>query len=179
MPERIQLRRTKGYRKPQDAVNVARPTRWGNPFVFGDENRGLVRYGPRHEARFGRAWDYEGRISSAGQRHDMWFSRDDIVETHIRLATRAEVVELYRLTILDPTPGMRMAYPSADGRFLLGGGVTVDTIRAELAGKDLACWCPLDEPCHADVLLDLANRPVTAARMRPLAAVQNGSGADQ
>lgn len=30
-------------------------------------------------------------------------------------------------------------------------------IRAELRGKDLACWCPLDEPCHADVLLELAN----------------------
>lgn len=27
----------------------------------------------------------------------------------------------------------------------------------DLAGKDLACWCPLDQPCHADVLLDLAN----------------------
>jgi hypothetical protein len=25
-------------------------------------------------------------------------------------------------------------------------------------GKDLACWCPLDQPCHADVLLELANR---------------------
>jgi len=22
-----------------------------------------------------------------------------------------------------------------------------------LAGKDLVCWCPLDQPCHADVLL--------------------------
>lgn len=28
---------------------------------------------------------------------------------------------------------------------------------AELAGKDLMCWCPLDQPCHADVLLELAN----------------------
>ena len=28
---------------------------------------------------------------------------------------------------------------------------------AELRGKDLACWCPLDQPCHADVLLELAN----------------------
>src|SRR5690348_9141001 len=27
----------------------------------------------------------------------------------------------------------------------------------ELAGKDLACWCPLDMPCHADVLLEIAN----------------------
>lgn len=28
----------------------------------------------------------------------------------------------------------------------------------ELRGKDLACWCPLDQPCHADVLLELANK---------------------
>jgi hypothetical protein len=27
-----------------------------------------------------------------------------------------------------------------------------------LRGHDLACWCPLDQPCHADVLLDLANQ---------------------
>ena len=31
-------------------------------------------------------------------------------------------------------------------------------IRAELAGKNLACSCPLDQPCHADVLLEIANR---------------------
>lgn len=34
---------------------------------------------------------------------------------------------------------------------------TVDQIRAELAGHDLMCWCPLDSLCHADVLLELAN----------------------
>jgi len=28
----------------------------------------------------------------------------------------------------------------------------------ELKGKDLACWCRLDKPCHADVLLLAANR---------------------
>lgn len=28
-----------------------------------------------------------------------------------------------------------------------------------LRGKNLACWCALDRPCHADVLLELANRP--------------------
>jgi len=32
---------------------------------------------------------------------------------------------------------------------------------AELRGKNLACWCKLDAPCHADVLLELANE-VTA-----------------
>ncbi len=31
--------------------------------------------------------------------------------------------------------------------------------REELRGKDLACWCPLDQPCHADVLLEVANGP--------------------
>jgi len=28
----------------------------------------------------------------------------------------------------------------------------------EVRGKDLACWCPLDQPCHADILLELANQ---------------------
>lgn len=28
----------------------------------------------------------------------------------------------------------------------------------ELCGKNLACWCPLDQACHADVLLELANK---------------------
>lgn len=32
-----------------------------------------------------------------------------------------------------------------------------EQIIAELAGRDLACWCPLDELCHADVLLRIAN----------------------
>lgn len=26
-----------------------------------------------------------------------------------------------------------------------------------LRDKDLACWCPLTSPCHADILLNLAN----------------------
>jgi Domain of unknown function (DUF4326) len=30
-------------------------------------------------------------------------------------------------------------------------------IRHCLRGKDLACWCALDQPCHADVLLRIAN----------------------
>ena len=33
-----------------------------------------------------------------------------------------------------------------------------DDDRAELSGHDLMCWCPLDQPCHADVLLQEANR---------------------
>ena len=30
-------------------------------------------------------------------------------------------------------------------------------VRAELAGRDLACWCAADMPCHANVLLRVAN----------------------
>lgn len=33
----------------------------------------------------------------------------------------------------------------------------------ELRGKNLACWCRLDQPCHADVLLELANAPLDAS----------------
>ena len=39
------------------------------------------------------------------------------------------------------------------------------TFLAALRGRDLACWCPLDQPCHADVLLELANpSPPSVAR---------------
>jgi len=37
--------------------------------------------------------------------------------------------------------------------------------RRQLAGKNLACWCPLDEPCHADVLLEVANATRRAGRV--------------
>jgi hypothetical protein len=42
----------------------------------------------------------------------------------------------------------------------------------ELRGKNLACWCPLDAPCHADVLLELANTTPPLASGR--AAVGEG-----
>lgn len=29
-------------------------------------------------------------------------------------------------------------------------------VRKELRDKNLACWCPLDQPCHADILLRIA-----------------------
>jgi hypothetical protein len=40
---------------------------------------------------------------------------------------------------------------------LAGARDYIKTAREELKGKNLACWCPLDQPCHADVLLRLAN----------------------
>ena len=31
-------------------------------------------------------------------------------------------------------------------------------MRIDLRGKNLACWCGLDKPCHADVLLKMSNQ---------------------
>ena len=66
----------------------------------------------------------------------------------------AAAIERRRLHDLPPEHPMA-TYPSDD------------EIAAALAGKDLACWCRLDRPCHADVLLQIANRKpaeVTDAR---------------
>lgn len=40
---------------------------------------------------------------------------------------------------------------------------TADDVRRELRGRTLACWCALDAPCHAEVLLRLANQEATNA----------------
>lgn len=42
---------------------------------------------------------------------------------------------------------------------LYNGYLDIDVVDIEesLRGKDLACWCDLDLPCHADVLLEIAN----------------------
>jgi hypothetical protein len=41
----------------------------------------------------------------------------------------------------------------ADSWMAITDGRWIDRLR----GKNLACWCRLDAPCHADVLLELAN----------------------
>lgn len=41
-----------------------------------------------------------------------------------------------------------------------------DDIRAALGGKDLACWCDLDAPCHADALIEIANSTVADVAMK-------------
>lgn len=159
MPERIQLKRTKGWRKPECAVVVSRPSKWGNPFGYRTYT-GLARV----PAAVGEGdWEYEGRISADGARHDYHHADGHVTICTVRYMTRAEIVETYRRALTgDPTPAMRSASPS--GRFLC---VTADEVRRELAGKDLACWCPPGEPCHADVLLEVANGAGLAGRTAP------------
>lgn len=45
----------------------------------------------------------------------------------------------------------------------------VELARRQLRGFDLGCTCPLDQPCHADVWLEIANAPAT-----PLQATGQG-----
>jgi len=45
-----------------------------------------------------------------------------------------------------------------------------------LRGKNLACWCKLGSPCHADVLLELANAPSASPAGHEGAAVVSKDG---
>lgn len=101
VPKRIQRKRTKGWRMPEGAIYVGRPTKWGNPFRVGE-----------------------------------WVQQGDPVELQHR-ATREDVVDLF----VDYAAGLLIDKPPDF---------------SELRGHDLACWCPLDQPCHADVLLEIA-----------------------
>ena len=48
---------------------------------------------------------------------------------------------------------MRGEIPAPGG----GSPPEPEAIRAALAGRDLACWCAAGGPCHADLLLRIAN----------------------
>ena len=97
--KRIQRKRTKGWKMPEGAIYVGRPTIWGNPF---DMSHGETR---RSVVTWYRVW-LAGKKNKIGS---------DLLRKRV----------LSRLS--------------------------------ELRGKDLACWCPLDQPCHADFLLEIAN----------------------
>ncbi len=123
-PKRIQRKRTKGWRLPENTIVVTRPSRWGNPW----------------------------RIVPVTDHHFPFADAADV--THIegnRSAGRFE-----RIT---RSPHTGAPYWAAQ-MFRQHVGETpglLEQIRAELRGHDLACWCPLDQPCHADVLLEIAN----------------------
>jgi hypothetical protein len=144
-PVRVHRRRTKGWRMPAGAVYVGRPTQWGNPFVYRTR-QALARV----PALDGSPWEFEGRISADGMRHDYFHADGHVTRHEIRYMTRAETVELYRQVLTAPTPQLHLY--DLDRRW-------IDAAKARLllAGQDLACWCPLDVPCHADVLLAVAN----------------------
>ena len=135
-PQRIQRRRTKGWRMPENAVYVGRGTMWGNPYKVGEAQ-------VRIPALDGGEWEHEGRLHKTSGEKNFYCTGTDSrgmpvgVWHQIEDATAEQCVHMYRhnwLTFAD-----RKAMATA------------------LAGKDLACWCPLDMACHADVLRRIAN----------------------
>lgn len=68
----------------------------------------------------------------------------------------------YKVGSIDSRTGGQMDADTAVERYLIWlfrqPHATDERIRAELAGKNLACWCRPGNPCHADVLLEIANR---------------------
>lgn len=107
-PHRIKMQRRAGFRLPPNTVLVARPTKYGNPFVVG---KGF-------------------------QLHPIEHAAANLVRGTVH--TQQQACWLY-LTWLAVQPDRMREF------------------REELKGKNLACYCELDEPCHADILLQLAN----------------------
>ena len=125
-PKRIQRKRTRGWRMPEGAVYVGRPSKWGNPYKVGEI------------------------ATACGQHKDVQI--DILVDADL-------AVVMFRSFAAE-----RMK-PKFYGGGYIGSMLAAswsERIR-ELAGHDLACWCPLEDaegnrvPCHADVLLELAN----------------------
>lgn len=95
-PQRIQRKRTKGWKLPKNTICVDRTSKWGNPYKIGDNVDGILN-----------------------------LSREQVVR-------RFEEDAIHNF-------------------------VFIAHVRAELKGKNLACFCPLHLPCHSDVLLKIAN----------------------
>lgn len=128
MPQRIQRKRTKGWKMPEGAVYVGRGSIWGNPFVVGEPS-GIF------DGKYGRP---------LGLR--------DQVEILIPSLSLDQAIEFYRNAV---TGYLKPEMYPAGHHFSdkLRPHASIDMLR----GKNLMCWCPLDKPCHADVLLELAN----------------------
>jgi len=126
--KRIQRKRTKGWKMPENTVYVGRPTKYGNPFkLIGDQ-----------------------LFSDAGHRRNI-FSPWIIYDQH-HLYTKEEglekCLELYKLWVI----GWLVTDDVRPCPF------TLTEARRELSGKDLACWCPIDKPCHADILIKFIDK---------------------
>ena len=147
---RIQLRRTKGWRKPADAVVVARPTRWGNPFPIDGDWMVWTAVGLGYSA------SPAGRRAAAVALHRAWLTNEPVALGPHAHGTDGGVLEFSdgtQRTMNDHVLGIaRSVATLRDGPVLPARPPVV-----ELRGHDLACWCPLDLPCHADVLLEIAN----------------------
>lgn len=136
MPHRIRRQRKRAI--PDGAVYVGRPTPFGNPFLVErvKTTGGLLRW----------------YIA------DPCLGPNDSVEYFATSnEARARAVQLYR-DWLDGTHKPWNGQESiSQGHSTYVPSWVREQTPLQLAGRDLVCWCPITDPCHADVLLALAN----------------------
>lgn len=70
-----------------------------------------------------------------------------------RDGTRADCLRFYRALAM----GYEVVSTHATHDEQMKARRQMSKAQTELRGKNLTCWCPLDKPCHADVLLDIVN----------------------
>ena len=146
---RIQRQRTKGWRMPEGAIYVGRPSRWGNPWpVTGDIQPWLA-------LALGQRADKAGRQASAVIAYRAWMTGTPLpVPTDDQLPDEGGSLEYS-----DGTVRKVSSLPVGMGLMMLARypiGVPerpdIEPLRDATA---LVCWCGLDEPCHGDVLIEL------------------------
>ena len=131
MPSRIQRRRKLGWQKPENAIIVDRTSRWGNPFK---------RVGDQIYIHAG----YRRKIL------DPW--------VHLCIGDTEKLLRLYKVVVTDVMLPGRYDISASNMPDILYWVNHFEKLDVEdLKGKDLICFCPPDKPCHADILLELAN----------------------
>ncbi len=148
-PRRIQRKRTKGWRMPEGAVYVGRPTVWGNPFALDD--RWLV----WAAVALGFLGNVDGRRQASVALYRWWLTGARPKARKIRGNMGAIGYEDGREV---PTQDLVQGLAGVMACSYRAPQLPPRPALAPLRGHDLACFCAQDRPCHADVLLELANR---------------------
>lgn len=68
-----------------------------------------------------------------------------------------EAVASFRTLMTCEEVDIQARWPERAGELMAWRRRILENLDA-LTGSDLGCWCRLDQPCHVEVLLDLANR---------------------
>lgn len=135
-PIRVQRQRVKGWRMPANTVSVTRPGKWGNPFNFKSADNGW------NASALGCRGDAAGRQEASVKAFRQWVLNKG---GRIKEMDFGVVLEAQGKTI------------QIGARAKAGQAPSIEEIKSELRGKNLACFCRLGTPCHADVLLEIAN----------------------
>lgn len=151
MPSRIQRKRTKGWRMPDDAIYVGRPAKWGNPFPVDGA------WATWTAIALGYRGDAEGRRFAAVALHHAWLTGRPVDGRPSSDGGAAiEFSDGTVRTFDEHCRGMTALAAAISEQPVIPIPPPLDEVRV-LAGCDLVCWCPADVACHADVLLELAN----------------------